>query len=644
MSDLRPNLFDTDFEQLLGQSRAMLPKLAPAWTNHNLHDPGIMLIELLSWTAEAQIYSLARLRTDERWAFAALLGFYPRGPVPARGMVWPTEGQNLWGNLGALLASGAEATVAGQPLLPTFRLSQPLNLTAARLVGVESRLHDGRILQHTATNLRTGAGFYPFGEQAQAGDRLVLTFQGPLLAPDSTGLSARDTYLSLGVRVPPSASPPPPLDPEAPRIRASLLDGQIRYPLPVKADGSHGFLRSGPILLGLGEVPANLSETFAIEIESQTSGFFGPPWVLSIQPNVLPIEQIASRQVVYAGWSDGLPDQAQRLEDTGAGLPASLPYPIVRLIPEGGGTAVEWLRTDDLSKAEPGDLFFGFDSSARQIRFGNGLNGAIPPPGASLELAYEATEGADGNLSAELDWQVVGLQGVFGKNLDPTTGGDAALDLLDMRRLARASVREDHAIVTSEDLKKAALALADLRVVRAEALPAPDLGKHCATLNDTRTLVALRARPALETPGLPPENPLWLAEVRRELVGRLPLGERLRVIAPDYLALRLQATLLAWPGFDPQAIAEQALAAMAAYFRLVGGTEVWPLGREASLLEVRGRLFRLEGVAAVQDCALLWGESTAPIAQPVFSKTFLPLLRTGQSQIVVERSPVETLP
>jgi hypothetical protein len=156
--------------------------------------------------------------------------------------------------------------------------------------------------------------------------------------------------------------------------------------------------------------------------------------------------------------------------------------------------------------------------------------------------------------------------------------------------------------------------------------------------------VALRARPAVETPGLPPENPLWLAEVRRELVGRLPLGERLRVIAPDYLALRLQATLLAWPGFDPQAIAEQALAAMAAYFRLVGATEVWPLGREVSLLEVRGRLFRLEGVAAVQECALLWGESTAPIAQPVFSKTFLPLLRTGQSQIVVGRSPVETLP
>lgn len=153
MSDLRPNLFDTDFEQLVGLGRSLIPKFAPEWTDHNLHDPGIMLIELLAWTAEAQTYSLARLRTDERWAYGALLGFTPRGPLPAQGIVWPSPRANPnspppWGS-GIVLPAAVEVT-ADQPQAPKFRLSQRINLTAAELMGVESQLHDGRILNRPA--------------------------------------------------------------------------------------------------------------------------------------------------------------------------------------------------------------------------------------------------------------------------------------------------------------------------------------------------------------------------------------------------------------------------------------------------------------------------------------------------------------
>lgn len=665
MSDLRPNLFDTDFEQLVGLCRALLPKFAPSWTNHNLHDPGIMLIELLAWTAEAQTYSLARLRSDERWAIAALLGFYPRGPLPAHGMVWPLDTQLLWAN-GTLLMAETEVMVVGQEQAPKFRLSQPINLTAAKLVGVESRLHDGSILNHKATNDRTGAAYYPFGEQAQAGDRLVLSFQGPLLAPDDSMMRAKDTFLSLGVRVPPESLRTSHVNTVevsqsavAVHIQATLLDGQIRYPLQVQADGTNGFLRTGAILLGLDKVPETLGASFTIEIESPTAGFVGPPRILSIQPNVLPIEQRLSKKVTYPAWSNGLPNQILQLEETGAGLPdqilqhedigaglpASLPCPTVRFIGS-GGSVVEWVCKDDWSAAEPWSQYFSFDPSAWQIHFGNGINGQIPPPGATLQLEYEITEGTDGNLSAALEWQVSGLQGVFGKNLDPTLGGSAALDLVDLRRIARDSVRKAHAIVTSSDLELAALALPDLQVVRAQALALPDLGTYCSALADTRTLVVLRARPPMENPIRQPENPIWLTEVRRELVGRLPLGERLRVISPDYIPLRLQATLASRSGYDPDEIASKALDAMVKYFNLVAGIfaeEEWPLGRKVSLLEVRGRLLNINGVAGIRDCILLWGDQSQPVEEPAFSRTFLPLLRTAQSRIAVERISAETL-
>lgn len=88
MSSLRMSLDDTNFEQLVELARSMLPEYAPRWTDHNLHDPGIMLIELLAWVADQQIYALGRERRDERYGYAALLGLRPHGPHPARGLLW----------------------------------------------------------------------------------------------------------------------------------------------------------------------------------------------------------------------------------------------------------------------------------------------------------------------------------------------------------------------------------------------------------------------------------------------------------------------------------------------------------------------------------------------------------------------------
>ncbi|MGH8237126.1 MAG: putative baseplate assembly protein, partial [Steroidobacteraceae bacterium] len=74
MRRLAPDFFDRRFDDLLEAGRSRLPSLAPRWTDYNAHDPGITLMELLAWVSEAQLYSLARMRRDERAAYAALLG------------------------------------------------------------------------------------------------------------------------------------------------------------------------------------------------------------------------------------------------------------------------------------------------------------------------------------------------------------------------------------------------------------------------------------------------------------------------------------------------------------------------------------------------------------------------------------------
>ena len=58
MKQLAPKLFDRRFQDLVEIGRARLRPLAPNWTDHNAHDPGITLMELLAWVAEAQLYSV----------------------------------------------------------------------------------------------------------------------------------------------------------------------------------------------------------------------------------------------------------------------------------------------------------------------------------------------------------------------------------------------------------------------------------------------------------------------------------------------------------------------------------------------------------------------------------------------------------
>lgn len=78
-----PNLDDRRWADLVDEGRALIPFYAPQWTDHNAHDPGITLIELLAWIAEMDLYQLNRIPDAHRWKFLALMGIVPQPPQPA---------------------------------------------------------------------------------------------------------------------------------------------------------------------------------------------------------------------------------------------------------------------------------------------------------------------------------------------------------------------------------------------------------------------------------------------------------------------------------------------------------------------------------------------------------------------------------
>lgn len=79
-----PNLDNRQWVDLVDEGRALIPRYAPDWTDHNASDPGITLIELFAWLSESAIYRLNRVPERHLRKFLGLLGFYALAPQAAQ--------------------------------------------------------------------------------------------------------------------------------------------------------------------------------------------------------------------------------------------------------------------------------------------------------------------------------------------------------------------------------------------------------------------------------------------------------------------------------------------------------------------------------------------------------------------------------
>src|ERR1044072_1312452 len=83
MSIALTNLDDRRWADLVDEGRGLIPFYSPEWTDHNVSDPGITLIELFAWLAEMDIYGLNRIPERHLRKFLSLVGVRPKPPQPA---------------------------------------------------------------------------------------------------------------------------------------------------------------------------------------------------------------------------------------------------------------------------------------------------------------------------------------------------------------------------------------------------------------------------------------------------------------------------------------------------------------------------------------------------------------------------------
>ncbi len=640
MSTLAPNLFDRRrFSDLIEIGRARLRPLAPDWTDHNAHDPGITLMELLAWVAEAQLYSVSRMRRDERAAYSALIGLGSAGTRGSCGLIWSDRLDP-----GSPAATHAKSVVipkdAAIHLLgddrPTFRPTHTLLWTPGRVTRLVTRSAGGNETDLTTINERGGPAFAPFGESAGERDVLSLTFA----CRDEAGLFGRDRQSAQGALWTLGVQAAPPLGAAAAgsikaqqtygsSLVASLIANDERFPVTVVSDSTQGMLTSGAIVLDLGAVTSSPDE-FTIELQS-TRGFARPPRVLRIEPNVIPILQGRSidRELHVA---TGLPDWSFPLDVPGLRFEYG-EAPVKVEVAEATGLST-WTRSS-LSESGPDDRVFELDSSKGEVVFGNGINGRIPTEVSQVLVSYSVSDADEGNLGRNRKWSVAGFGGTFGTNVDPITGGAPPFGWIDERREARRRSREEHALVSGTDLIEAAKALPLLVIagawVVALAADAPRTG--------VVTLIAMRSRPGEVEPDRMPETSPWLEAIRRQLLRRIPLGTRLLVRAPRYADFSIRAVIETHQGRKPSAVKEEVSKALGRRLTLVelaDGTPPREPGVPVTCRDVAAWIRGVNGVKRILSLELR-GPDGRNVKEIAVGRDGLPRWTPGNSSLEVSR-------
>ncbi len=169
-----PNLDSRRWADMVEEGRSLIPRYAPNWTDHNVHDPGITLIELFAWLIEQDIYRLNQIPERHRRKFLALTGFTPLPPRPARVALTFTPNTDTDTNtdtypllVGTMLAASQGTTQKLQ-----FRTVETLTITPLAIKAVQ--VFDGANFNNYTQQWQDGNAFPALGQNPEPSTSLNL--------------------------------------------------------------------------------------------------------------------------------------------------------------------------------------------------------------------------------------------------------------------------------------------------------------------------------------------------------------------------------------------------------------------------------------------------------------------------------------
>ena len=654
-----PDLDDRTYEELRADALKRLPVHAPEWTDHNVHDPGITILELLAWLVETYGYQLDRVTDDHRRKYLELVGVTPRPPRSAS--VELSVGSSEETAEGELPARTPVLVETPDREEVRFETETDLVLTPATIDAVVSEHARGRT-DHTAANTSEGRSFPAFGTEASVGNALYLGFDGDPFAGGDR--------LDLVVDFHDDGLPDPAGDrhdpirfvPSIAVVWERLTEPDRWYrddaweELDLVHDGTNAFYTGGRIEIaeppdwrGEAEAAAILTrDTPLIWVRAvarprddddtgrrlptcaERSGLLGsssdgavrdrtsgpteryelPPTFDAIRTNVVVARQ---RERVP---SEGL----ERLDRPGDERPAYPPNetaaarsqrfafptaPVVDAEVVVGST--RWTAVDDFGAAGPDDRYYVLDRERGTVTFGDGRRGTIPLPGQPVtasDVVYGG--GPQGNVPRGSTWTIEGPEGPL--EVDPltrATGGRGAESIAAAFDRARDQQHTPYRAVTASDHRAIAMRTPGVRVGRAAAVV--DCTDDASGSPNEVTVVVIPFGPPGRRP-IPTRG--FLEAVDYQLCAHSLLTDRISVSAPTYVSVRVTAEVVAADGVPHDDVLEAAAERLETFIDPLEGYDGngWPFDRPVHRSDVFEVLAGLPAVADVIDISIGVGD------------------------------------
>lgn len=612
-----PNLDDRRFQDIVDEAKRMIPRFCPEWTNHNLSDPGVALIELFAWMTELTLFRLNQVPDRQFTQFLNLVGItpFPARPATASLTFWlsavPDEP--------VLVPAGTEVGTAdgsGSVVFATvddLRIDQP-ELTAAltgngeeglRDVLAELRYDRDTVACFPSQPVRPDDAFYLGFDRSLAGQAIELLF---------------DTAAS-GVG----------LDPQRPPIRWEAWTGEYWVPATVHSDDTGGLNRNGTVVLMVPRLhePLNLANqrrwwlrVRLVEAAADQPTYATTPQVRSVQASCLGGTVRAEHSELITGEVLGRASGEAGLTFTLAHRPV-LPRRADEVIVvtadaqaadalAGHSQVTTWTEVADFSASGPDDRHVTWDEGAGLVRFGPAVrypdgsirhHGAVPPSGGTVTVArYRHGGGSAGNVGAgTLTSMRVGIPFVDRvENLLVARGGVDPEAVANVKERGPLSLRAGERAVTAGDYERLALE-STTEVARARCLPARNAGEPVRVLlvprvpgtADTHTMDDFALGDAL------------YQTVQSHLDARRVIGSTVELTAPYYVGLSVVTMVRAAAGRPPTLVRQRVLDALYAHLSPVpddAGTRAgWTWDTPITTGAITALVAELDGVAGVDE-------------------------------------------
>ncbi|MER5777468.1 putative baseplate assembly protein [Streptomyces sp. NPDC002039] len=613
MSLPSPNLDDRRFQQFVDDAKRYIQQRAPEWTDHNVSDPGVTLVETVAHMADQIVYRLNRVPEKNHLAFLDLVGITLFPPSAARTDVtfWLSAPQEDV----ILVPAGAEVAT-----LRTEREDAVVFATERDLAVVPCALshlvvqHQGRPVVDRTTDLVEGKDVLCFAEAPQPGDCMLI------------GLSAAVPHCALALELD-SRVDGVGVDPRQPPLVWEAWTEDGWQPCEVDRDGTGGLNRPGDVVVHLpaGHVLSRNGGHEAGWVRCRvTDPLPGQPFYTT-SPSIRSVEAYTiggTTRAVHAetvhdealGEANGLPGQRLRL--THAPVVADDPPLLLQTADDDGWQ--DWQVVPHFAASRPEDHHVTLEAATGEIAFGPAVRepdgtlrqyGAVAPKGAVVRAHRYRTGGGRGGNVARGAVQVLRTSIPYVAevvNREAARGGVDGETVEEAKLRAPITLRAQDRAVTLRDYEELARRAAP-ETARITCLEGEE-GTHGAYA--VRVLVVPQAVPdpggRLRFEQLVPGDAL-LGRITRHLDERRLIGTRLAVGPPYYQGVTVVATVHAFRGVDTDRVRRQAHDALYRHLDpLTGGADGqgWPFGRPVQTGEVFAVLQRVPGVELVDEVVL----------------------------------------